>query len=136
MNLLVNIDVPDLEAGLAFYCGAFGLTVGRRLGPGAAELIGAAVPVWLLEKPEGSPASPAGGPRDYARHWTPVHLDTVVDDVPSAVARAVSAGATLESAPRTHAWGTIAMLADPFGNGFCVLAFSEEGYDAIADAPE
>ena len=71
-------------------------------------------------------------PRDYARHWTPVHLDVVVDDVDSAVARAVAAGARLEDPPATHAWGRIAHLADPYGHGICILQFLGRGYDELA----
>ena len=58
-------------------------------------------PIYLLEKAAGTPAAGARQPRDYARHWTPVHLDVVVDDVDAAVARAVAAGARLE--PGRHA---------------------------------
>ena len=49
MAVLVNIDVPDLGAGIAFYARAFGLTVRRHLGGQAAELSGWPVPVFLLE---------------------------------------------------------------------------------------
>jgi hypothetical protein len=38
----------------------------------------------------------------------------------------------LESPAADAAWGRIAMLADPFGHGVCVLSFSAAGYDAIA----
>ncbi len=40
MDLLMNIDVPDLAAAIAFYGEAFGLTLTRRLGPFVAELEG------------------------------------------------------------------------------------------------
>lgn len=40
MGLLVNIDVPDLGRAIAFYAGAFGLTVTRRFGAAAPELRG------------------------------------------------------------------------------------------------
>lgn len=40
MDLLVNIDVPDLTRAIAFYADAFGLHVARRLGPEAVELSG------------------------------------------------------------------------------------------------
>ena len=43
MQLLINIDVPDLDAALAFYTRAFGLHVGRRIGD-AVELLGALSP--------------------------------------------------------------------------------------------
>jgi predicted enzyme related to lactoylglutathione lyase len=55
-----------------------------------------------------------------------------VDDVDAAVGRAVAAGATLEQAARSANWGRIALLADPFGNGFCLLQFLGRGYDEIA----
>lgn len=130
--LLVNIDVEDLGRAQAFYCAAFGLRAGRRF-DGAVELIGSDVPLYLLAKPAGSESAPPPAlPRDYGRHWTPVHLDFVVDDLEAALACARAAGARLEKAITSHAWGRIALLADPFGNGFCLVEFSARGYDAIA----
>jgi hypothetical protein len=41
-------------------------------------------------------------------------------------------GATLDAPAATHAWGRIARLADPFGNGFCLLQFLGRGYDEVA----
>jgi predicted enzyme related to lactoylglutathione lyase len=38
----------------------------------------------------------------------------------------------VESEVQTHAWGRLALLADPFGNGFCLLQFTGRGYDEIA----
>ena len=134
MMTLINIDVPDLERGSAFYTSALGLTVGRRLGGVAVELIGASSPVYLLLKSPGSASSSTSGDtRRYERHWTPVHLDFAVPDLDAAVDRARAAGATLDDAPSSHAWGRIAHMADPFGHGFCLIAFTERGYDAIAD---
>jgi predicted enzyme related to lactoylglutathione lyase len=69
--------------------------------------------------------------RDYKRHWTPVHLDFVVRDIRAAVERALAAGATLEVNVKAHAYGELAMLADPWGNGFCLLQFTGRGYDEI-----
>ena len=37
-----------------------------------------------------------------------------------------------ESAISDHAYGRLALFADPFGNGFCLLQFNDRGYDAIA----
>ena len=48
-------------------------------------------------------------------------------------ARAVAAGATGEAPACDAAYGRIAMLADPFGHGFCLIQFNDRGYDAIAD---
>lgn len=133
MQLLVNIDVDDLSRAVAFYTAAFGLRVTRRFGDDGAELQGASAPIYLLVKPAGTAASPASGAtRDYARHWTPVHLDIVVDDVDAAVQRALAAGATVEKPARTATWGRIALLADPFGHGFCLVQFLGRGYDEIA----
>ena len=61
-----------------------------------------------------------------------MHLDFVVEDLGKALARAREAGATVESEVQTHAWGRLALLADPFGNGFCLLQFTGRGYDEIA----
>lgn len=128
------IDVDDLEKAVAFYTRALGLTVGRRFGNHWAELLGASSPLDLLETRPGSPSSPASSsssPRDFARHWTPVHLDFVLDDLDAAVERAVDAGATLERPIRTEVYGRLANLADPFGHGLCFLEMNERGYDAI-----
>ena len=132
-RLLVNIDVSDIERGVAFYTEAFGLRVGRRFGPTVVELAGAETPIYLLLKPPASPAfAGATTTRDYARHWTPVHFDFAVDDLDPALARAVAAGAIAESEIQTYAWGRIAYLSDPFGHGFCLLQLAPAGYEALA----
>jgi hypothetical protein len=46
--------------------------------------------------------------------------------------RAQAAGARLEGDIRTHEWGRIAVMADPFGHGFCLIEFLGRGYDEIA----
>lgn len=133
MQFLINLDVDDLDAGIAFYVAAFGLTVGRQFGPSGAELLGGPAPLYLLVKPAGTPAFAATGQqRSYQRHWTPVHLDFVVDDIDSALRQAVAAGARLEEDVSVHPWGKLALLADPFGHGFCFVQFMGRGYDAIA----
>ncbi|QIO34273.1 VOC family protein [Bradyrhizobium sp. 1(2017)] len=133
MTFLLNIDVPDVIAATTFYTEAFGLTVGRRFGTGFVELLGWPAPVYLLTKQAGTVGA-GGDRRRYERHWTPVHVDVVVDDVDAAVERALRAGAVLEVAATDAPYGRIAMLADPFGHGFCLLTFSERGYDALLDA--
>ena len=130
--LLVNIDVPELEPGIAFYTAAFGLRLGRRLGAGFAELLGAEAPIYLLENAAGTlPFRDAAAGRSYRRHWTPIHFDLVVKDLDAALARALAAGATQESEPSEHAYGRLVLLSDPFGHGVCLLQFNAEGYDAI-----
>lgn len=133
MQILVNIDVDDLDKAAAFYCAAFGLTVGRHLGDSVTEILGASSAIYLLAKPEGSrPSSFSAEKRHYQRHWTPVHLDFVVPDIEAAFAQAIAAGATVEQAIQTHDWGRLALLADPFGHGLCLVQFLNQGYDEIA----
>ena len=130
MALLLNIDVPDVEAAERFYTAAFDLKVGRRFGTDFVELVGWPATVYLLTKPAGTVGA-GSDRRRYERHWTPVHADIVVDNVDVAVERAVAAGARLESAAKDTSYGRIAMLADPFGHGFCLLQFNDRGYNAL-----
>jgi predicted enzyme related to lactoylglutathione lyase len=133
VDVLINIDVPELEKAVAFYTRALGLRVGRRFGADALELLGASAPIYLLVKRAGTVPAPGAAPRDYERHWTPVHFDIVVANLEVALRRAQEAGAKLEQPVQERSWGRMANLADPFGHGFCILQFSAKGYDAIAD---
>ena len=134
MNVLVNIDVDDLDKAMRFYSAAFGLRVGRNFGASAVELLGSSSPVYLLLKPAGTVATTsATSHRDYERHWTPVHLDFVVEQIELAVERAELAGARLEQPISQHKWGKLALMADPFGHGFCFIQFLGRGYDEIAE---
>lgn len=134
-RLLINIDVPNVERGVAFYTQAFDLKVGRRLGADFVELLGAAVPIYLLQNNAGTaPYEHATTRRSYERHWSPVHLDFVVSDLNAALDRALTAGAIQEQAPSTHAYGRLVQLADPFGHGVCLLEFNARGYDVLAAA--
>ena len=133
MNLLVNLDVDDLEQAIRFYSFAFGLKVGRRFGAFGVEMLGSSAPIYLLVKSLGTPASDTiSQHRSYERHWTPVHLDFVVEEIEPAVQKATSAGARLEKPVATHKWGKLALMADPFGHGFCFVQFLGRGYDEIA----
>jgi predicted enzyme related to lactoylglutathione lyase len=132
-DLLVNIDVDDLARATRFYTQALGLAVGRRLGPAAVELVGGPVKIYLLEKAPGSKSSVGGEARDYRRHWTPVHLDVVVDELEAGVARVLAAGATPEGERVEATWGRMQVFADPFGHGICVLEFNARGYEALVE---
>jgi predicted enzyme related to lactoylglutathione lyase len=137
-ELFVNVDVEDLARAVEFYTRGLGLRVARRLfGGSAAELSGAAVRIFLLEKGAATaPSSHVEQARSYARHWTPVHLDFAVTDLDAAVRRACHAGAVLEGTVTSHAFGRLATLADPFGHGLCLIELSERGYDAVEDPPD
>ena len=129
-SILVNIDVLELEPAIAFYEAAVGAKVVRRLDDDVAELTyGSAVLLYLLYKPAASKATPAGDVRDGGRHWTPVHVDFVVDDIDTAVERAVAAGATRESERIEWRGSRCVTFSDPFGHGFCLIELSGEGYE-------
>ena len=133
LGMLVNIDVDDLGKAEAFYTGAFGLKAGRRFGGDGLELLGGSSPIYLLLKQAGGRASKAAEQRrDYGRHWTPLHLDFTVPDIQAALKQVLAAGAMLENEVRSEYWGHIAVLADPFGHGFCLIEFRNRGYDEIA----
>jgi predicted enzyme related to lactoylglutathione lyase len=133
VDLLVNIDVDNLDVAETFYTSAFDLSVGRRFGNSGVELIGGSSPIYLLVKPAGTQAAGASGTtRSYDRHWTPVHMDIVVADIDLAVKKALKAGAVLERPVQSSAWGRLALMADPFGHGFCLVEFTGRGYDEVA----
>lgn len=136
-RVLINLDVDDIEAAVRFYTQAFELRVGRRFDATFVELLGAEAPLYLLGKASGTaPFTGALERRKYARHWTPVHIDFVVDDIHAALARAVALGAKVESDVSEQPYGLLVLCSDPFGHGFCLLEFRGRGYDELGGAPE
>jgi len=134
MDFLVNLDVDDLDKAASFYSSVFGLEIGRRFGAFGVEMLGSSAPIYLLIKsPETLASDTTSQRRSYQRHWTPVHLDFVVDEIELAVQRALSAGGRLEQPIATHNWGKLALMADPFGHGFCFVEFLGRGYDEIVE---
>jgi lactoylglutathione lyase len=130
MKQLINIDVPDIAAAETFYSQAFGLRTGRRLGSEVLEMLGGAAPLYLLQKAPGSVGA-GNSKREYQRHWMPMHVDVVVDELEPALERALAAGAIQEGLIREADWGRIVPLADPFGHGWCLLQFLGRGYDEL-----
>lgn len=132
-EILINIDVPDLAAAERFYCSAFRLAPSRRFGGGGVELVGGGSRIYLLEKAAGTRVSSRSDDRRaYERHWTPLHLDFVVEDLEAAVERSITAGGLQEAPVREASWGRIAVMSDPFGHGYCLIQFSAAGYDAVS----
>ena len=131
--MLVNIDVPDVEKAIDFYEQGLGLSLSRRLFDATvAEMSGAGSRIFLIRQPaESAPTKDPVILRDYARHWTPVHIDFEVNDVIAARKRAIAAGAKPEGEISDATWGRLARMSDPFGHGFCLIEFSEEGYNAV-----
>ena len=128
-SILVNIDVPELKPAIAFYEAAVGAKVVRLLDDDVAEMTYGSATLCLLEKPAGTAATPAGNERALGRHWTPVHVDFVVDDIGAAVDRALAAGAKRESACVEWRGSKCVTFSDPFGHGFCLIEFSGDGYE-------
>lgn len=124
------IEVADLTRGVEFYCGGLGLTHRRQLGPRWVELAGANLPIFLIaDRPAMAALGPTKVPRDFGRHWTPVHLDFIVTNLDETVARLCRLGATLDREIQIREYGRMANMADPFGNGFDLIEFSGPGYD-------
>lgn len=129
-QILINIDVPELESATRFYCAALGLQHTRTLDSDVAELSGGSSTIYLLKTAPGSSTnSTAADRRRYSRHWTPVHMDFVVQDMEQATRRALDAGAVQESDCREWRGSKCISFSDPFGHGFCLIEFSGSAYD-------
>ncbi len=125
VTINVSIDVPDLEAGLAFYGAVFGFKEIARPFPTMAVLDGNNLTVCMHGKAEGTKSSEQGEEtRHYSRHWTPVHLDFHVQTLGAFVTRIQDNGGKVEREFKSGGPKPVAFCADPFGNGFCVIAES------------
>lgn len=129
MRMVVNIDVPELAPAIEFYSTALGLTLSRTLDDDVAELGGASCVIYLLVNAAGSAFScTANDVRRYSRHWTPVHIDFVVDDLVESTNRAIQAGARQESECIEWRGSKCISFSDPFGHGFCLIEFAQGTY--------
>jgi predicted enzyme related to lactoylglutathione lyase len=130
VNIIINIDVPELDPAIRFYTAALGLSHTRTMDEDTAELRGAAATIYLLRKAPGSIAVKAPQiTREYERHWTPVHFDLVVPDVDQAAARALAAGAKQETGHVDWRGSRCISFSDPFGHGFCFIQFTNDTYE-------
>ncbi len=122
MRISISVDVPDLDAGTAFYGGTFGLTEAARPGAGMVLLTAGDQRLLLLARSEGSPPFPGAAlGRSYAPHWTPVHLDFHIDDLRAVRDRALAAGARQEAWFEPPDRPPVGFFRDPFGHGFCLI---------------
>lgn len=129
MRIVVNIDVPELAPAIDFYSNALGLELSRTIDDDVAELTGTSSVIYLLANAGGSAAvSSAAETRQYSRHWTPVHIDFVVDDLLEVTDRAIKAGASQESECVEWRGSKCITFSDPFGHGFCLIEFVGETY--------
>ncbi|WP_413558348.1 VOC family protein [Bdellovibrio sp. HCB209] len=131
-SVLINIDVDDITKAIQFYTDGLGLRLGRRFDNNFVELLGLPSPIYLLQNDSGTVPFPnAKESRNYSRHWSPLHLDFIVDNIEADAHRVVSHGAKIEREITVKPYGKIAQFSDPFGHGFCLIEFSPKGYDAL-----
>jgi len=112
----ICIDVDDVDRAAEFYGRGLGLKIEERHAEWAKAMIGEQT-MWIMKIPAGRDGTIV---RDYGRHWTPMHLDLVIDnaDIEGAVRRALDAGGTLDREIKRNPDGSgIANLSDPAGNG-------------------
>ena len=121
IKISVSIDVSNLNQAEAFYVEALGCKKIRDQGSKMVVLAVDNADLYLLEREPGSkPLKSSNIVRDYKRHWTPIHLDFLCDNVDEVVAKIVALGGIHEGGERGD-WGSIAHCVDPFGNGFCLI---------------
>ena len=121
IKITVSIDVSDLKKAETFYIEALGCKKVRDQGSSMVVLSVENSDLYLQEKAAGTkPLRTSDVVRDYERHWTPVHLDFISDNIDEIVAKIVKLGGSHEGGDSGD-WGSIAYCADPFGNGFCVI---------------
>jgi len=130
-GLLINIDVDDLERAVRFYTRALGLTVGGASGRTRWSCWAARAPLPAGEGRGDARLALLGGGARLPAALTPVHLDFVVEDV-AAARRGPRRRGEAEGDIIETGWGRMALMADPFGHGFCLLQFRGRGYDEIA----
>lgn len=121
IKISVSIDVSNLKQAEIFYVEALGCKKIRDQGSNMVVLSTQNCDLYLQEKEAGTkPLLSSEVVRDYKRHWTPVHLDFISENVDVVVKKILKSGG-LHEGGESGDWGSIAYCADPFGNGFCVI---------------
>ena len=121
IKVSVSIDVSNLKKAETFYIEALGCKKLRDQGSDMSVLSTENCDIYLQEKEAGSnPLVSSEVARNYQRHWTPVHLDFLTENVDEVVKKILQLGG-LHEGGESGEWGSIAYCADPFGNGFCVI---------------
>ena len=120
IKVSVSIDVSNLKQAETFYVDALGCKKLREQG-GMSVISTGNCDIYLQEKEAGTNPIPSDiVKRDYSRHWTPVHLDFLAENIDEIVKRIIQLGGRHEGG-ESGDWGSIAYCADPFGNGFCII---------------
>ena len=122
MQIVVTIDVPDLDQGIAFYHDALGFEERVRPLSNFAVMTNGRARIGIIQKDAGThPATGSDDIRSYERHWTPVHADFHVEDFERAVDAVERAGGKFEQKAGGGSLPDVAFCSDPFGHGFCVI---------------
>lgn len=121
IKISVSIDVSNLKMAEPFYVEALGCKKVRDQGSDMAVLSTENCDISLQEKGPGTaPLASSSVVREYGRHWTPVHLDFICNNVDEIVSKILELRGLHEGGDSGDQ-GSIAYCADPFGNGFCVI---------------
>lgn len=121
IKLSVSVDVSSLKQAETFYVEALGCKKLRDQGEDMVVVSTENCDIYLQQKASGThPLDGGEVVRDYSRHWTPVHLDFLAENVDEIVEKIIQFGGFHEGG-ESGDWGSIAFCADPFGNGFCVI---------------
>ena len=121
IKISVSIDVPGIKQAETFYTEALGCKKLRDRGESMSVISTDNCHIYLQEKKSGTKPIPSdSAERDYGRHWTPIHLDFLTDNVDRLVRKILQFGGRHEGG-ESGDWGSIAYCADPFGNGFCLI---------------
>lgn len=121
MKISISIDVPDLALAEKFYTEALACKKVRAQGENMIILEVDKTNLYLIKCAANSHPIPSKQvKRTYERHWTPVHLDFLCDDVNRTVENIVLHGGSCEN-KESGEWGSIAYCVDPFGNGLCII---------------
>ena len=122
---LLSVLVPDYDAGIAFFVGVLGfdLLEDTALGDGKRWVRVAPTgggTAFLLAKAVGDQRAHIGR-QGGGRVWLFLETDDFARDHAALTAR----GLAFQEAPRHEPYGTVAVFADPFGNRWDLIAFSD-----------
>ena len=121
IKISVSIDVSNLKQAETFYTEALGCKKLRDQGENMSVISTENCDIYLQEKEAGTKPTPSEEiVRDYARHWSPIHLDFLTENVDDVLKKILRLGGQHEGG-ESGDWGSIAYCVDPFGNGFCLI---------------
>ena len=119
----IALLVPDYDAAIAFYCGSLGFDLLEDTDMGAGKR-------WVVVRPKGAVETAfviakAEGPRQEAAIGNQtggrVGFFLFTDDFTRDHAAMQAKGVVFLEEPRHEPYGTVAVFADPFGNGWDLL---------------